>query len=697
METDRPIYDNGSGTRSGTFPRRRGEMKSDAVVCDRMMNSEPWKIRAVQMDLARQMESLDTIRHFIDFARQFEFNTVALYLEGRVRTDSFPYPLREDCYSSDDMREVVAYAASRQIDILPIVSTLGHAELFLCHDPLKPLAELREGGKSRFGAKKLTCFCPSLKATGRFLSDYLTELAEIFPFSYFHIGCDEVWDMGCCSVCAERIQNGESPADIYATHVVRMHQIVTEKLGRRVLMWDDFLEELPSALDAIPTDIILCIWQYDTLVDQTKSHFGCRRRDHRMADYDFRGISYLVSPWAANGVRNTESLTNYAQRFHPMGGLLTLWDGHSLEDQYAVIAFAGHRWKEPQAVDGQKICGQAHVELFGNDDSIFLQALWTATSLAPLSESRTLETFLRGPLTPGAFERANQARLLLLVLDSYRDRVQVGFGLEVLDAILLRLQRELLQHRMQEIMEGFYEGWNGGVNRQSVWLENGRKLLKSLVEVADRRRLDWERRRPNIGAPSDLHTEKFERNLYDKLATFLQEVETGHVRKSGLLEIRYSLPDYFGVSFVRWSIQYEGSLDWTLIDNGIPKPRTGDHSDCPFFTVKLPIQGNRVPIRACLEVTGYGGIGLLWVEARAGESRYCPVRTEAVQGLVHQPERLLRDDSAACWIGEASPASVFDNPQIVKQVHALEIILDHKCPVISSTTAVGQKLRFPNV
>lgn len=621
------------------------------------------------------METLDTIKHFIDVAWQFGFNAVALYLEGRVRTKAFPWPAPEESYTPDQMREIVAYAALRQVEVIPVVSTLGHAELFLRHEPLMPTAELREGGSARWRSHVLNAFCPSVDETYRFLSDYLAELCEIFPSRYFHIGCDEVWVMGCCPLCAERIQKGERLDDLYSAHIRRVHAILTGKLGRRIIMWDDLLEELPLALDAIPTDIIQCVWQYDTLVDQTKSHWGQRRRDHRMADYDRRGISYVVAPWAAQGARNTESLTSYARRFDPMGGWLTLWDGHMLEDQYAVIAFAGRRWSDPQAEDGEEICKRTHAELFGLDDPTFLQALWTASSVGPLSKRSVPEAFLRGPLTPYAFERANLARLLEMVLGSFRDRVPVGFGREVLDGILLRLQRERVQYGIWDLMDGLYEGWNGGSDHQAELLEKGRKLLGDLDAIADRRDAEWQLRRRNVAPAYPHNTGQFERDIRDKMAAFFDAAETGQLQNTGLLAIRYSLPDFFGWPFVQWSVQYADSPEWVAFDKSMTKPWDGDYSDGPFFTVKLPISGNRRPVRVRMEVTGYGGIGLLYAEARVGSNRFRPVRVENISGKVSRPDLILRDDTGAAWFGEQETSEAFHNPSMGEQVHAVEIVL----------------------
>ena len=69
--------------------------------------TEKLAFRSVQLDLARQMETISFIKEFIDFAADNGYNSVFLYLEGRIRTKSFPYPKDSDCYTLEQMKEVV--------------------------------------------------------------------------------------------------------------------------------------------------------------------------------------------------------------------------------------------------------------------------------------------------------------------------------------------------------------------------------------------------------------------------------------------------------------------------------------------------------------------------------------------------------------------------------------------------------------
>ena len=91
----------------------------------------PWPLRAIQLDVARHLESVAYIRRFTDDAARLGFNTLVLYLEGRVRTPTFPFRPKDASYSLEDMAAVVGHARKAGLEVVPVVSTLGHAEQFL--------------------------------------------------------------------------------------------------------------------------------------------------------------------------------------------------------------------------------------------------------------------------------------------------------------------------------------------------------------------------------------------------------------------------------------------------------------------------------------------------------------------------------------------------------------------------------------
>ena len=278
--------------------------------------------RGVQLDLARQPENLDYIRSFIDFAATYHYNYLVLYLEGRIRTRSFPFKGKNGSYSPGDMRKIVAYAGKKKIEVVPAVSTLGHAEHFLSCPELEHLAELRGGREGRFSKFKHV-FCPSLKETNEFLEKYLTEVSELFPSEYFHAGFDEAWDIGYCDLCRKRLET-VTQSDIFAKQVIAIHGIIAKKLGKKMIIWDDLFDIYPKALGEIPGNIIMCSWHYDHLVEKPAGHCGGPQAD-MFALYDKLGFQYIFAPVAFSN-RNVETFSSYAINKNPLGALLTVWE-----------------------------------------------------------------------------------------------------------------------------------------------------------------------------------------------------------------------------------------------------------------------------------------------------------------------------------------------------------------------------------
>ncbi|MDD5707667.1 MAG: family 20 glycosylhydrolase, partial [Kiritimatiellae bacterium] len=461
------------------------------------MKTDVLSVRAVQLDLARQMETVAFIRGFADRMAGFGYNALVLYLEGRVRTPTFPYPSRDESYTPEEMKAVVEHAAKRGMDVIPVVSTLGHVEQFLRHKKLRELAELREGIPGRFG-DALTSFCPSREETYRFLESYLAEIATIFPSPYCHAGCDEVWDFALCPDCQKRMRHGETGSDIFARHLIRTHDIVTGRLGKRMIVWDDMLEMYPEALEKLPRDIVMCVWQYDSLADATRNHFGPRQSDRRLDDYRRLGFDYWIAPWE-HTARNAATLTEYALPFKPTGGLLTTWERSDslLLDDYPNLAFAGRLWEKRAAGSvetDERIFKQANAELMGNVDERFLQALWLAKNLGNWPRAIPAEPVCRGALSPYLFERDNALAILIDLLEEGERKVKGETGAAVLADLLGKLRHERLQHALQvwtnrlhlRLSGGSHEPLPGLVAEGRAIQARHRKLMDAELTLADR-------------------------------------------------------------------------------------------------------------------------------------------------------------------------------------------------------------------
>ncbi len=153
-------------------------------------------------------------------------------------------------YTQDQIREVVAYAASKGIDVIPEIDLPGHMLAALAAYP-----ELGcTGGPyevwTRWGVSE-DVLCAGNEAVYTFLEDVLTEVCELFPYEYIHVGGDECpkvrWQT--CPKCQAKIKelkfkddkNHKAEHYLQSYVITRMEKFLNSK-GRKLIGWDEILE-----------------------------------------------------------------------------------------------------------------------------------------------------------------------------------------------------------------------------------------------------------------------------------------------------------------------------------------------------------------------------------------------------------------------------------------------------------------------
>lgn len=151
-------------------------------------------------------------------------------------------------YTQDDIREVVKYAAARHIDIVPEIEMPGHSAAALAAYP-----ELGCTNGSNIGV-----YCAGNKRTFAFLEDVLTEVFELFPSKYIHIGGDEVskgnWSR--CPVCQARMkEEGLKNEQELQSYFIRCIEKFIAGHGRTLVGWSE-VRQGGLAEDAVMMDWI---------------------------------------------------------------------------------------------------------------------------------------------------------------------------------------------------------------------------------------------------------------------------------------------------------------------------------------------------------------------------------------------------------------------------------------------------------
>ena len=138
-------------------------------------------------------------------------------------------------YTKDDIKEIVTYAADRYIDVIPEIEMPGHSEAALQCYPEFICDGLETSG----------VYCAGNDGTFEFLQNIISEVVELFPNAYLHIGGDEVgkgaWLQ--CPKCRKRMreENLYDGEELQSYFVKRMEKFIHSK-NRKLIGWDEILE-----------------------------------------------------------------------------------------------------------------------------------------------------------------------------------------------------------------------------------------------------------------------------------------------------------------------------------------------------------------------------------------------------------------------------------------------------------------------
>lgn len=229
--------------------------------------------RGMHLDVSRHFFPVSFIKKFLDLMALHKFNRFHWHLTDdqgwRIESKKYPELTRQGAlrretivghydefdpqvfdgqpyggfYTQDDIREVVRYAAARHITIVPEIEMPGHALAALATYPSLACSPGPYPVATKWGVFE-DVFCPTEK-TFSFLEDVLTEVMDLFPGQYIHIGGDEcpkkVWrNSPFCQQLMKR-NRLKNANELQSYFIARIDKFVTAH-GRRIIGWDEILE-----------------------------------------------------------------------------------------------------------------------------------------------------------------------------------------------------------------------------------------------------------------------------------------------------------------------------------------------------------------------------------------------------------------------------------------------------------------------
>jgi hexosaminidase len=257
--------------------------------------------RGMMLDVARHFFTVEQVKDFIDEIARLKYNKLHWHLtddEGwRVEIKSYPNLTQKGAfnvfkigqfttfsdpkpneprnfggyYTQDQIKEVVAYAQSKFVEIIPEIDVPGHSMAAVASYPELSCTigadkyEVISGevfidwstGHPR--ALKDNTLCPANPKVYEFLDKVIGELAELFPSQYIHTGGDECpknyWEKNPQILAMMKKENLKNPQEVQAFFTRKLQKIVSSK-GKKMMGWDEILEG-----GGLPKDVAVMSWR----------------------------------------------------------------------------------------------------------------------------------------------------------------------------------------------------------------------------------------------------------------------------------------------------------------------------------------------------------------------------------------------------------------------------------------------------
>ncbi|HOK60922.1 glycoside hydrolase family 20 protein [Tenuifilum sp.] len=243
------------------FEKNDFRQKSVTVPCLSIIDKPRFPWRGLNLDCCRHFMTKDFVKRYIDLLAYHKMNVLHWHLteDQGWRIEIKKYPRLTEIgawrtnadgtvyggfYTQDDIREVVSYAAKRHVMVVPEIEMPGHSVAALAAYPNLSCTGEPLKVETNWGVFK-DIYCAGNDSTFIFLQDVLTEVVELFPSPYIHIGGDEApkyrWEN--CPKCKARLKSeGLSNYEELQRYFISQIAKFLEGKGKTIIGWDEILE-----------------------------------------------------------------------------------------------------------------------------------------------------------------------------------------------------------------------------------------------------------------------------------------------------------------------------------------------------------------------------------------------------------------------------------------------------------------------
>jgi hexosaminidase len=247
------------------------------IPCAEIEDSPRFSWRGLMLDVSRHFFTKEEVKAYIDQLAEYKMNVFHWHLTDdqgwRIEIKSLPKlteigawradrvgdwwkrePREENepvtyggFYTQEDIKEVVQYAKDRFVEIVPEIDVPGHSLSTIVAYPeiscTHSVKEINVGNK--FYTVDENSVCVGKELTFEYLDKIFTEIAQLFPSDYIHVGGDECFKgfWSKCPDCQKRIkdENLNDTYELQSYFIKRMEKMLEAK-NKKLVGWDEILE-----------------------------------------------------------------------------------------------------------------------------------------------------------------------------------------------------------------------------------------------------------------------------------------------------------------------------------------------------------------------------------------------------------------------------------------------------------------------
>ena len=381
-----------ASTEAGAFYARQtlAQITRDGTVkqieCCKIIDAPRFPYRGLHVDVSRHFRSLDFLKKQIDAMAMFKMNRMHMHLTDgagwRLQIDAYPRltsfaawrsqktwkawwngdrkyiqegeeNAHGGYYTKDQMRELIEYAHAHHIEVIPEIEMPSHSE--------EVLAAYPELGCSGEPYKDFD-FCVGNEEVFTFLEAVLSEVIDVFPSKYIHIGGDEAGKQNwkTCPKCQQLMQaEGMKDVDELQSYMIRRIERFVNSKGRRIIGWDEILQ------GGLAPDATVMSWRGTEGGIEAMTHgHDVIMTPGRYCYLDHTQDAPFLEPESIGGYLPLDSVYTYepiepsmpADKLHHLLGLqANLWSENVVTDEHAeymywprAIAIAETGWSQPE-------------------------------------------------------------------------------------------------------------------------------------------------------------------------------------------------------------------------------------------------------------------------------------------------------------------------------------------------------------